>query len=232
MKNAVIPVVSLAIMVGIVYAIWPQVKATPTPGKPPSPIKWSNSYSLAVAEAKSQHKIIMIDFYTDWCEWCKQLDTDVYPDPDVIKAVSKLVPVKLNAETDGASLAAKYGVTGYPTIVFLNSDGTLISQIVGYEDAGQFAADVNKAASAAGNSVAEEPHAALSIDSFGAQALRKASTQAGSHCDPAPAAIIDSAFCGFIPLRYGRSVVIALNASATAMTRAMNGVASPFSPNG
>jgi thiol-disulfide isomerase/thioredoxin len=105
-------------------------------------LPWSASYEAAQTQSKSSGKPMLVDVYTDWCFWCKKLDTDVYPQPAVVKAATLFVPVRINAEKEGQAVAAKYHVTGFPTLLFLSSDGTLISKITGYEEADAFAADL------------------------------------------------------------------------------------------
>jgi thioredoxin-related protein len=117
----------------------------PTPSRADS-IKWNTSYTAAVSQAKTQQTLVMVDVYTDWCEWCKKLDTDVYPNAAVVQAVAQFAPVKVNAEKEGTQLAARYNIQGFPTILFLQPDGTLVSQIGGYEPAAQFASDINQVA--------------------------------------------------------------------------------------
>jgi thioredoxin-related protein len=107
-------------------------------------IAWAKNYDDALSAAKSANKLIMVDFYTDWCGWCKKLDADVYPNPKVIQAVSQVIPVKVNAEKEGVELAKKYAVSGYPTILFLNTDGAVEGVIGGYVPADGFVAMTNK----------------------------------------------------------------------------------------
>lgn len=101
-------------------------------------IAWAKSYDAAIAQAKIGDKIIMIDFYTDWCGWCKVLDTDVYTNSDVIAALDNFVCLKLNAEKEGKDQAAKFIITGYPYIAFIDSTGSLVGQISGYAPAVPF----------------------------------------------------------------------------------------------
>ena len=112
-----------------------------------SSIGWKKTYPVAAAEAKSSGKLIMIDFYTDWCGWCKKLDSDTYPATEVVKASENFVPIKLNAEkdADGIRLAKKFGINGYPTVLFLDSSEKLQYKIVGYSAAKEFAAEMTKA---------------------------------------------------------------------------------------
>jgi thioredoxin-related protein len=106
-----------------------------------SEIHWETDYDAALAKAKQAGKPVMIDFYTDWCGWCKVLDKETYTDSDVIDAASKMVALKIDAE-EKPELARKYNVTGYPRIVFLSSDGTVMHQIMGYKPADRFLPDM------------------------------------------------------------------------------------------
>lgn len=106
-------------------------------------VQWGNNLDAALSKAKASHTLVMVDFYTTWCYWCKQLDAHVYPVPSVESALSKIVPVKLDAEKAGLSAATKYNVTGYPDLVFLDPEGNMVSSITGYEPAPQFSHDVN-----------------------------------------------------------------------------------------
>ncbi len=81
--------------------------------------------------ALETNRPMIIDFYTDWCKWCKTLDTLTYKDSLVIGLSLDNVFVKINAEVDTA-LARKYAVSGYPTIVLTKSNGEEIDRIWGY----------------------------------------------------------------------------------------------------
>jgi len=117
-------------------------------------IDWKYNFQDALKLAKSQHKPIMVDFYTDWCGWCKKLDSDTYSDPKVKAAAEKFVCVKINAEKEQA-LTSKYAIAGFPTIVFLDRDGNLISKITGYLPPDKFLANMNKILSALPKSSAQ-----------------------------------------------------------------------------
>lgn len=51
----------------------------------------------------------------------------------MIQLAGQLVPLKVNAEkSDGPTIAKKYGVHGFPTILFINSTGEVEGKIGGY----------------------------------------------------------------------------------------------------
>jgi thioredoxin-related protein len=108
-------------------------------------ITWSTNEAKAFAAAKTGKKLVMIDFYTDWCVWCKRLDKDTYTDSTVVTESTKLIPLKLDAEKDGMKLAKSLKVDGYPTIVFLDSDKKLVYKVVGYLPPAGFLGEMKKA---------------------------------------------------------------------------------------
>lgn len=108
-------------------------------------ISWSNSLSDGIKEAKSKQKPVMVDFYTDWCGWCKKLDKDTYSNPKVQNLAQKFICVKVNGDKFN-DLVAKYAVQGYPTIIFLDPSGKEISRIVGYLDGPSFSAKMSEIA--------------------------------------------------------------------------------------
>lgn len=100
-------------------------------------IVWASSFENALEEAQVDGKPVMVDFYTDWCGWCKRLDADTYSDSDVAAHARRLVCVKVNAERR-SEVARRYGVRAYPSIAFLQADGTLMEMIRGYLPPKQF----------------------------------------------------------------------------------------------
>ncbi len=106
------------------------------------------SFDDAKKLAAKEHKLIMVDFYTSWCGWCKVLDRKTYTDENVGKiADAKFISIKLDAEHgEGVGLAHTYGITGYPTIIFFSADGKEVDRVVGYEDADRFARSLETAA--------------------------------------------------------------------------------------
>jgi thioredoxin-related protein len=56
----------------------------------------------------------------------------------------QFVPVKLNAEKEGAALARKHQVSGFPTILFIDPSGKVRAGIEGYMPAKPFAAELRK----------------------------------------------------------------------------------------
>ena len=107
-------------------------------------INWLFTSTQGLARARELKKPIMIDFYTDWCGYCKKLDEEVYTVGKIIALSEKFVSIKVNAD-NFRDVAAQYHVNGYPTIVFLTPAGAEISRIRGFCDSEQFYREMEKA---------------------------------------------------------------------------------------
>lgn len=94
-------------------------------------------FSEILEMAKSQNKLIFIDCYTSWCGPCKRLAASVFPDPSVGEYFnSNFLNAKFDMEkdADGPSIAAKYGIRAYPTLLWIDGDGTVKHKLVGGTD--------------------------------------------------------------------------------------------------
>lgn len=109
-------------------------------------VYWIYSYSEALTRASFEGKLVMMDFYAKWCGWCKKMDTETYRDSRVITASRDFICLKIDADKY-PEIAAGYGVTGYPTILFVDSDERIISGRPGYRDADTLLAEMNQALS-------------------------------------------------------------------------------------
>ena len=107
-------------------------------------IPWVLTFSDGLAEARQTDRPMMIDFYTDWCGWCKKLDADTYVNGQVIAAAKDFVSVKVNADVDKET-ASRYKITGFPTILFTDAAGTEIHRVIGYRPPQNFLGEMNRA---------------------------------------------------------------------------------------
>ena len=96
------------------------------------PVWFDGTFQEALTDAAQRDTVVMVEFYTDWCNWCRRLQSDTFTDQAVRGELEKLVALKLNAESNGAELATRFGIDSYPTIVFFDADGTEMERILGY----------------------------------------------------------------------------------------------------
>jgi len=93
-----------------------------------------------IAKAKKENKIVFIDAYTSWCGPCKMMERNIFTKKTVGDYYnSNFVNARFDMEKgEGREVAAKYGVRSYPTYLFLNGDGELVSQNYGYMEESMF----------------------------------------------------------------------------------------------
>jgi|ERR1043165_8053406 thiol-disulfide isomerase/thioredoxin len=83
--------------------------------------------------AKAQDKLVFIDCYTSWCGPCKRLSSMVFPDSSVGAYFNEtFINTKFDMEKDeGPTIAGKYQIRAYPTLLWLDGDGNVKHKIVG-----------------------------------------------------------------------------------------------------
>jgi len=98
------------------------------------------SWSDILKEAKDQNKLVFLDAYTTWCGPCKKMDRDVYPQKMIGDFYNKnFVNVKMDMEkTIGPEIGQRYGISAYPTFVFVTPDGKVAHRSAGYHTVPQF----------------------------------------------------------------------------------------------
>ncbi|MFV9551891.1 thioredoxin family protein [Algibacter sp. PT7-4] len=121
-------------------------------------INWI-SLEEAVELQKKTPKKIMMDVYTNWCGPCKMLDKNTFQNKDVANYVNKhYYAVKFNAEgndeinfngktftnpnynpnlsnrrNSAHELSRYFQIKAFPTIVFLDENGSMIFPLKGYK---------------------------------------------------------------------------------------------------
>ncbi|HVN33001.1 MAG TPA: thioredoxin fold domain-containing protein [Thermoanaerobaculaceae bacterium] len=119
----------LAMLVAVILASHDS-GVQPTGGAAALP--WERDLPTALTRASGEGKLVMVDFYTDWCQWCKRMDQNTFTDVEVQRALQGVVTVRLNAEKEGREDAARFNVEGFPTLIFLDSRGAEVGRIPGY----------------------------------------------------------------------------------------------------
>ena len=91
------------------------------------------TYREAIAAARTEKKLVFIDFYTSWCGPCKMMTNNVFPMKNVGEYLNaKFVCIKIDAEKgEGLELAKRYQVKAYPTFIAITPDEKILMTKVG-----------------------------------------------------------------------------------------------------
>ncbi len=117
--------------------------------------KWLD-FNDGLAKAKTENKPIFVEFYTEWCVYCKKFQKETIQNENVSRILSdKFVYIRLDAENEknqikyngnsmsNVELTRSFGITSYPSLVFLESGGKPITLFPGFMPAPQFSALLN-----------------------------------------------------------------------------------------
>ncbi|WP_114941117.1 thioredoxin family protein [Mucilaginibacter endophyticus] len=97
------------------------------------------------AKAKKENKYVFVDGFTSWCEPCKIMANEIFPQQKVGDFFNKnFINVSVqfdqtkndNADVklfykDAKYLASTYKIAAYPTFLFFNPSGELVHTVVG-----------------------------------------------------------------------------------------------------
>ncbi|MCU0470966.1 MAG: thioredoxin family protein [Arcicella sp.] len=94
---------------------------------------FKGTFKEALAKAKKENKMVMMDCYTTWCGPCKILKSQVFTDKSLGDYMNqKYVCIAVDYENgEGPAVAQQYPVDGYPTLYFLDASGKVKKTLVG-----------------------------------------------------------------------------------------------------
>jgi thioredoxin-related protein len=117
---------------------------------PAKDLKW-HSFNEGYWLVKSKGKPAVIDFYTDWCKWCKVMDEKTFNEKRVKKVLStQYVTIKINPEKSKEviyyddkeykpmELTQALGIRAFPAVAFMDKEGKFITMLPGFVPAETF----------------------------------------------------------------------------------------------
>ncbi len=110
-------------------------------------LNWTTDLGKAIELAKTEHKAVLVNFTgSDWCKWCFKLNDEVfsqeafkeYADENLLLVkvdFPRSIPQSNETKAYNQSLAQKFGIQGFPTIILINSLGNPVAK-TGYQAGG------------------------------------------------------------------------------------------------
>jgi thioredoxin:protein disulfide reductase len=104
--------------------------------KPPPPITWQTDEPAARAQAKAQHKGVVVWADASWDKAGVDLEREVWTDPAVRAEMVNFVPIfvegTVGESPKGDALLSKYGIVGTPAIVIIDTAGAETKRIYSF----------------------------------------------------------------------------------------------------
>ena len=123
-----------------------------TPAATPA-LPFERVKGLAALEARITQvpgKVVMLDFYADWCISCKEMERFTFSDPAIQARLKKAVLLQANVtanDADDKALLQRFQLFGPPAILFFDRNGQEQSdlRVIGYQNANQFGTSLKRA---------------------------------------------------------------------------------------
>jgi thiol:disulfide interchange protein DsbD len=88
-------------------------------------------------QAKQDQKLVLLDFYADWCISCKEMEVNTFANPEVSKELKQFVLLQADVTTnspENQALLKRFGLYGPPGILIfnLNTEEQKDQRVIGY----------------------------------------------------------------------------------------------------
>ncbi|WP_062307073.1 protein-disulfide reductase DsbD [Polynucleobacter sinensis] len=103
-----------------------------------------------LAQAKIEKKLVLLDFYADWCISCKEMEASTFANPEVNQELQKFVLLQADVTKNNAehqALLKRFNLYGPPGILMfdLNSEELKDQRVIGYMPPQRFIERLKKA---------------------------------------------------------------------------------------
>ncbi len=116
-----------------------KTSAPPTASTAAGKIHWYGWSDDVFAQAKREHKFVLLDLEAVWCHWCHVMDANTYSDAKVQKLLqAKYLAVKVDQDSR-PDLSNRYEDYGWPATVVFDGNGQEIVKRQGYLDPDEMA---------------------------------------------------------------------------------------------
>ena len=106
--------------------------------------RWQDYSAAGLQAARDGQRPMVIDFFAEWCLPCKELDRNTFGDSEVIRSLERFELFKADLTSFESEpvrgLRDQFDIIGVPTIVFIDSRGTELTdlRLYGFEPPGAF----------------------------------------------------------------------------------------------
>jgi len=100
-------------------------------------IQSSAQLEAQLSKAKEEKKLVLLDFYADWCISCKEMEVNTFANPQVSKVLQQFVLLQADVtknSPENQALLKRFGLFGPPGILIFNLDSQELQdqRVIGY----------------------------------------------------------------------------------------------------
>ncbi len=111
-------------------------------------IKTTDELDRAISEAGG--KVVMLDFYADWCVSCIEMEKLTFTDPQVRASMDQMLLLQADVtanDADDKALLKRFGLFGPPGILFFDPQGQELraARVIGFQNPRRFVESLGQA---------------------------------------------------------------------------------------
>ncbi|MGB7649683.1 MAG: protein-disulfide reductase DsbD [Gallionella sp.] len=115
-------------------------------------LQWTRIKDVAELDERisaAQGKLVVLDFYADWCTSCKEMERDTFSNPAVQAQLKNALLLQADVTTNSIAdkaLLKRYALFGPPATLFFAAQGLEVSdaRVIGYQDDKKFLMTLQK----------------------------------------------------------------------------------------
>jgi thiol:disulfide interchange protein len=88
-------------------------------------------FAEALVRSKAENKLILLDISAIWCSSCRKLDSTVFSDTGVKRAINeRFIFSRIEYESEeGQRFLESHDVSGFPTVWILDGNGEVVKRV-------------------------------------------------------------------------------------------------------
>lgn len=129
--------IGFIILLSTVFSLAAQIGLASQAESASKNIAWERDINKALKAAKKADKLLILDFYADWCPPCQKMEKTTYVDNRVVTYLKNYIPVKIDIDQQ-QEIANRYdgnakanGGSGIPATIILDPNGNQLAKAHG-----------------------------------------------------------------------------------------------------
>ncbi|MFY9554101.1 MAG: thioredoxin family protein [Blastocatellia bacterium] len=101
-------------------------------------VDWKTSYDAGVKAARRDGKPVLLEFWATWCQPCKVMDQEVWPDSKIQRLATNFVCIAVDVDHSEPE-ATRYHIQAIPTVIIADPWMNVLYRREGYVGASELA---------------------------------------------------------------------------------------------
>jgi thiol:disulfide interchange protein DsbD len=96
-------------------------------------LAWFSDERVALANARTAGRPLIVDFSADWCTPCKELEVQVFSKPEIAEVMNRFTLLRVDGTRQNEvvdDLQSRYEAGSFPAVRIVSADGKILAKVV------------------------------------------------------------------------------------------------------